>query len=214
MIPFLKRYLKQSLIALTLVISSGQMMTSFAQGLPGEFLVTQRWQYLLSSRNALANPALINEENYLSFKAAYSSILGEFRLFEAGAVYPINLYQTAGVSLLYYGVNDYARTDPQGTMIGPDSISDNKTYIALSYAINPWKGLSIGANVVLLSEAFDAVNNLSAGVDLGITYRIINSSLLGHHVLGLNLQNLVMASLSEGNTQQFPRTLRVSLNSN
>jgi hypothetical protein len=213
MILFLKRHYKQSLIALTLLMSTGQMMTASAQGgHPGEFLVTQRWQYLLSSRNALANPALINEENYLSFKGAFSSILNEFRLFEAGAVYPVNLYQTAGVSVLYYGVDDYARTKETGEMYG-DSVSDSKTYFALTYAINPWKGLSIGANIVLLSEAFDATNNLSAGVDLGITYRIINNSFLGHHVLGVNLQNLVMASLSPTNTQQFPRTLRVSLNS-
>jgi hypothetical protein len=212
MIRFLKRYLKQSLVALTLLMSTGQMMTASAGGLPGEFLVTQRWQYMLSSRNALANPALINEENYFSVKGAYSKIMGTFRLFEAGAVYPINLYQTVGATLLYYGVNNYARTDAAGAMIG-DSISDNKTYFALTYAINPWKGLSIGANVVFLSEAFDAVNNMSAGLDLGITYRIINSAFLGHHVLGLNLQNLVMTSLSPTNTQQFPRTLRISLNS-
>lgn len=214
MIRFLKRYFKQSLIALTLLMSTGQMMTASAQGgHPGEFLVTQRWQYLLSSRNALANPALINEENYLSIKGAYSSIMNEFRLFEVGAAIPINLYQTAGVSILHYGVSPYARTDAQGGMIG-DSISDSKTYVALTYAINPWKGLSIGANINLLSENFDAVKNFSAGVDLGITYRIINNSFLGHHVLGLDLQNLVMATLNPAtNTQQYPRTLRISLNS-
>ncbi len=211
MIRFLKRYFKQSLVALTLLMSTGQMMTASAQGLPGEFLVTQRWQYLLSSRNALANPALINEENYLSFKGAYSSILNEFRLFEAGAVYPINLYQTAGVSVLYHGVDDYASTNAKGDSTG--LVSDNKTFFALTYAINPWKGLSVGANINLLSESFVGVNYLSAGVDLGITYRIINNSFIGHHVLGLNVQNLVMTSISPTNTQQFPRTLRASLNS-
>jgi hypothetical protein len=212
MIRFLKRYIKQSLVALTLLMSTGQMMTASAQGLPGEFLVTQRWQYLLSSRNALANPALINEENYLSFKGAYSSILNEFRLFEAGAVYPINLYQTVGATLLYYGVNDYPSTNEKGDSTG--LISDSKKYLALTYAINPWKGLSIGANINVLGEKFEGVNNLSAGIDLGITYRIINNAFLGHHVLGLNLQNLIMATLPPStSTQQFPRTLRISLNS-
>jgi tetratricopeptide (TPR) repeat protein len=214
MIPLFKRYIRQSLIAFTLVIGSGQILTSFAQGLPGEFLVTQRWQYLLSSRSALANPALINEENYISAKVAYSSILSEFNLFEVGAVYPIDLYQTAGVTWLYNGVGDYMRTDKDGNPVpGSDSISDNKNYFALTYAINPWKGLSIGANVAVLSEAFDAENNMSVGVDLGITYRMISNPFLGHHVLGINLQNLIMAPLSATNTQQYPRTLRISLNS-
>jgi hypothetical protein len=212
MIPFLKRYIKQSLLAFSIVIGSGQILTSFAQGLPGGFLVTQRWQYLLSSRSALANPALINEENYISAKAAYSSILGEFNLFEAAAVYPINLYQTAGVTWLYNGVSDYARTNEKGDTTG-EYISDSKNYVALNYAINPWKGLSIGANVAVLSEAFDTLNYLSVGVDLGITYRIINNPFLGHHVLGINLQNLVMAKMTASNTQEYPRALRLSLNS-
>ncbi|MBN1601480.1 MAG: tetratricopeptide repeat protein [Chitinispirillaceae bacterium] len=213
MIPLIKRHFRQSMIALALVIGSGQIMTSFGQGLPGEFLVTQRWQYLLSSRSALANPALINEENYISAKFAFSRVLSEFTFAEVGAVYPIDLYQTAGITWLYNGVQDYARTDALGEVFG-DSISDNKNYFALNYAINPWKGLSIGANLALLSEAFDSENFLSAGFDLGLTYRVINNPFLGHHVLGLNVQNLIMYTLSELNAQEYPRTLRISLNSN
>jgi tetratricopeptide (TPR) repeat protein len=213
MTPFAGRIFRRSFITVALVCGMGQFLTTFAQGLPANFLVTQRWKYLLSSRSALANPALINEENYVSAKVAFSSVLNTFRMLDGEIIYPVDLYQTAAVSWLHAGVDDYARTDEQLNIIG-DSISDSKNYFALTYAINFWKGLSAGINVALLNEVFDKSSNMSFGGDVGLTYRIINNAFLGHHVIGANLQNALMISLSSSNKQEYPRTLRLSLNSN
>ena len=207
--------MKKLLFVLSLLASIGQFTQIPAQGLPGEFLVNQRWQSLFSSRSAIANPALISEENYLSTKLAYSSILSTFKFFELGVTYPIGLYQTAGITWINNSVSPYAFSDENGPVPGAAPISDNKNYFAFSYANNISNRLIIGANITILNEVLDKTKNTTAGLDVGLTYRIINNPLLGYHVLGSNLQNAFMIPFSKKiGKQEYPRTLRLSLTSN
>ncbi|MDO5576273.1 MAG: hypothetical protein Q4F84_04275, partial [Fibrobacter sp.] len=76
--PVSRKYIKRILI-LSLFFLSGHVTTLLAAGLPGEQLVTQRWNYLLSSKSPLSNPAFINEENYLSARLAFTTTLKEFK---------------------------------------------------------------------------------------------------------------------------------------
>ena len=66
-------------------------------GLPGEYVLTQRWRNMIADRSPLTNPALMTEDNYLSARIAFAPILqGAFNLFEGGVTYPIGLYQSGG----------------------------------------------------------------------------------------------------------------------
>ena len=85
--------------ALCAACISGFFCGTRADGLPGEFLISDQWRRLLAYYSPLSNPAFMTEQNYVSLRGAFAlSLDGPSRLFEAGAVVPVGLYQSAGFS--------------------------------------------------------------------------------------------------------------------
>ena len=211
MIKPVSRIFRNSLLIFTFFCGAGQVASVCAKGLPGEYLLTQRWQYLFSSRSAITNPAFINEENYFAGKYAFSSIMNEFTLHELGVVYPIGLYQSFGVSWLMQGTRGKVLvTGPDLSPIpGQDSLSSSQSFFVLTYANNLWKGLTLGANI---NGAFNTILNsgtqIGFGIDAGLSYNLLNNPVVGNHLIGISLQN-IFVTLKE----QYSRGLRVSLNS-
>ena len=119
-------------------------------GLPGEFLLTQRWRDMIAQYSPLNNPAFLTEENYLSARLAFAPILnGEFKHGEVGLTIPIGLYQSAGVTFLF---------SPEGTVqegiVSGDNLipakggKSNSNYLIIaSYAWHFWNRLSAGLNL-------------------------------------------------------------------
>ncbi|NLD99106.1 MAG: hypothetical protein GX640_04470, partial [Fibrobacter sp.] len=71
-----------------------------ADGLPGEYLLSDRWRQLFTVCSPLDNPALIMEEPYRTFRGVLAFSSGDpARLFEMGAVQPLGLYSTAAITL-------------------------------------------------------------------------------------------------------------------
>jgi tetratricopeptide (TPR) repeat protein len=197
---------------------SGELFESTAAGLPQEYLLTQRWRTLFSQNSPVTNPVFINDENYLSARIVYSPILTEFRTLEAGVVYPIGLFQAGGISVLYQGIaSPYNQTSmaPNGDIINlpnEPKISENTTYIMGTYAYNIWSGLNIGMNANFMMRNFFNTSSQGAGVDLGISYRLLQHPVIGTHIVGANIQNALYVAL--GNKDDvLPRALRLSLNS-
>jgi len=214
MLKLPSQLLYRVLLCGTIIASSAPFCSSLASGLPQEFLVTQRWRTLFSTTSPLTNPTFINNKNYLSGRIAYSSILNEFNTLEAGIVYPIGLYQAAGITVYNQGLaNGFNKTDLIGGVPVEDPnviIKENTTYIQASYAYNVVMGLNVGANVNAMLRNFYDVSSQGVGVDLGISYRLFQHPALGAHTLGICAQNAVFMGLS-GESDILPRVVRFSL---
>jgi tetratricopeptide (TPR) repeat protein len=182
-----------------------------SQGLPGEYLVTQRWRDLASNYSPLSNPAFLTQENYLTLRAILRPGLFNFAsLWEIGATYPIGLYQSAGLSWVGNGSKVDTITDLN---LYTEKYQNN--YIMGTYAINPWRSLSVGVNVNIVMENNFGASRTGFGADLGIAYRLLQNALLGTHHVGINMQNLLPPKLTteDGNGEEYSRNLRFSLSS-
>lgn len=203
--------------------------TVMSQALPGEYLLTSRWRDLFAQYSPLTNPALLTEENYASFRGAFSDIEpGGFKFWEMGLTYPIGLDQSVGFTWLAEddgNVSQYS-TDAQGEVVlngAPTTSSSNlNSFFTGTYAYNIWGGLSIGANVnfAYQSNFSDGTSGakplIGLGLDLGLTYRAILDPLWGTHLLGLAMQNVIAPAMSStnildlSNQNAYSRNLRLS----
>jgi tetratricopeptide (TPR) repeat protein len=187
-----------------------------ADGLQGEFIGTGYWRDLLSRYSPLTNPAFMTEENYLSVRMAEAIVLQTFNLTEVGVTMPAGLYQSWGFS--YFGqaagsipaaINDVAGDSIKE--LG-QSLSDSKHFFMLSYADNIVGKLSIGANATFSYETNFSGNGANdqitdAAADVGISYRALFDPVLGEHLLGLSVQNILspfdFGKLSYSNNVKF-----------
>jgi tetratricopeptide (TPR) repeat protein len=82
---------------------------------------------------------------------------------------------------------------------GDDTFNHQSRLLALSYAVNPWNRLSIGANLTYAHQTNYGQPRSGLGLDLGATWRVIRHPIIGDHVGGLMLQNLVTPQLDSTN---------------
>ncbi|MBD3419967.1 MAG: hypothetical protein GF398_07620 [Chitinivibrionales bacterium] len=214
-------FLKKASIFGAFLLVVGMHLNVKADGLPGEFISTQRWHDLFARYSPLTNPAIITEANYLGARFAFSPTLGNaFKIIDLGVTIPVGLYQSVAVSWFFltpgsyeiYSINRSTNIwEPNGTT------SSSENYFMLSYAINPWNRLSVGANLNFVYQSlFPGTENAEKrfnenfipGIDIGATYRLFRHPLAGNHVIGINLQNLIYApTIGE---ESFPANLRIS----
>ncbi|MBD3391458.1 MAG: tetratricopeptide repeat protein [Chitinivibrionales bacterium] len=195
----------------TCLLLAGLMAVVRADGLPGEFVVTQRWRDLLTSHSPINNPAYMTEENYVSARGAFAMVLANsFRLWEMGATVPIGLYQSAGFTWLgeHGGDVDVAVWDGSSISKTGQTKSNQNHFFAASYAINPINRLSVGANLTLAYMTnFGDAPAPGVGIDAGITYRLIRHPLIGDHLVGVTGQNLLAPKI---NDVSYARNIRAS----
>ncbi len=183
-------------------------------GLPGEYLATQRWRDLLSSRSPLGNPSLLAEENYTTFRGAMSnSMQGFSQMWELGFTLPIGLYHTAG--LTWFGLNtgsvQQAVLGDDQLLTGKESTDDRSNAFLASYAINPWRRLNLGVNVLVLRQDNFGDPLMGFGAGAGLSWNLMYHPILGNHVIGAALQNLAPPTLEgEDRTEKLPTNLKLS----
>ncbi|MBD3344756.1 MAG: tetratricopeptide repeat protein [Chitinivibrionales bacterium] len=190
-------------IGVVLLLVAGMISSISAAGLPGEYLITQRWRDLLSPYSPLTNPALLTEANYITARGAFAPTLGNsFKLGEIGVTVPIGLYQSVSVSWIGLGsgqFSGYTWDNDEQTMKKTDGeISSQHNFFMLSYAINPWNRLSTGVNVNFAHESlFGEEQRFSPmpGIDFGISYRAFRHPVIGNHLFGLTFQNILAPTL-------------------
>jgi len=203
------RFFKRRIAKIRLVLAAVGVMAAATQvwaqsgqaGLPGGYLITDRWRQVYSQYSGVTNPAFVNEENYMSLRFLFSNTLEIFYSHEAGFSMPLGLYDAAGVSWIMQGTSKYEATKDDGTPTG-QNISDQGHFIALTYANNVWKGLTVGGNLNIIAQNVYEVDNSSPnnevinsmrfgfGVDIGLTYKLLRHQLLGNHIVGLSTNNL------------------------
>ncbi len=181
------------------IFASGLLL---ADGLPGEYYVTQRWRDLFAGHSPANNPSFMTDENYFSTRLAISPTLrNTFYLMELGAILPVGLYQSVGFSYLSLSLSDDVQRvyydENQDKIVTTDEyLNGNQNMFMLSYAINPVGRLSIGANLNFFHKANFGTSVSGLDVDLALSYRLLQHQLLGSHTLGVNFQNLLSPDLS------------------
>jgi tetratricopeptide (TPR) repeat protein len=182
-----------------------------SDGLPGEHLVTQRWRDLASNYSPLSNPAFLTQENYLTLRGIFRPGLDFGQLWELGATLPIDLYQSVGLS--WVGIGSMIDEIPADQKLMFSEKYQNN-FIMGTYAINPWRSLSVGLNVNLVMENAFGPQRTGFGADLGIAYRLLQNAFLGTHHFGINLQNIVAPKLTtESGNETYSGNLRFTLHS-
>jgi len=191
-------------IYILLLIALGGLCKIFADGLPGEYVINDRWRALLADISPTSNPANIQDENYKAFSSAFSSILGEFFLQQSSFTLPIGLYQTASLSWLTHGAGSY----PGSENFQPtQTISDASNTYILSYALQPISRLRAGVNLSFAHQSFNQTNDVGFGADIGLTWPVLWHPNYGYHRLGVSTINLIAPTLSEA----YSRNLRLNV---
>lgn len=177
---------------------------TYGAGLPGEFLLTQRWRDMIATHSPVNNPALMVEENYLSARMAFAPILnGAFKHGEVGLTIPIGLYQSAGLTFLFSpeGTVQQGTIISDGNIVAASSGTSNSNYLIMaSYAYHFWNRLSAGVNLNASIQTAFGDPAWGIGFDLGLTYRLIRHPVIGDHLLGVSTINLLAPQMNRENT--------------
>ena len=190
----------------------------WAAGLPGEYVLSDRWRHVYSMYSGITNPAFINEENYMSLRFLFASTLDEFYMHEAGLTVPIGLYDAAGVAWMMQGANNFDATDTAGTTLVGKTIRDQNHFVALTYARNVWGRLTVGGNLNIIAQNVtnvDDPNNpvqgmrMGFGVDVGLSWKLLRHPMLGNHILGVSTNNIFNMILDTD--EKYASALRFSL---
>ncbi len=183
-------------------------------GLPGEYVLTQRWRNMITDRSPLTNPALMTEENYLSVRGALAPILdNQFLLFNGGVTYPIGLYQSVGVELVgeFDGQIEEGTLDANNKLVmSGDKVTNANVLFLAAYAIHFWNRLSGGINVkTAVQTLYGLSDNYSLMLDAGLSYRLLRHSIFGDHVIGISTQNL-LPILKFKYSETYSRDLKIN----
>jgi len=189
-------------ISIFFVALSGVFSHARSDGFSGEYLATQRWRDAQSRYSPLTNPAFLTEENYVSVRACDALIMETFNLLETGVTIPVGPYQALGLS--YFSENTgKIQGMTWGGLTGDSMVnlpnnwdpSNSNNLVMFSYANSIWKNLSVGANLsVSYQSNFDTLFDsaaISDAIDVGLSYRLNFNPLLGEHLLGLSVQNIL-----------------------
>lgn len=213
-----KKFKKGLFLAVTMIAG---LQSVYADGLPAEPLLTQRWRDMIANHSAITNPALLTEENYTTFHVAFSPILnGQFLHFNAGLTVPVGLYQSLG--LTFVGENDGdvigAKSENGRIVTDPnDKSSNSNLFFMLTYAYNFWSRFSLGINLSFAYQTNFGDPRMGTGLDLGLTCRALHHAVLGDHILGIATQNLIAPQMKEdftflgsGNESEYAKNLRLT----
>ncbi len=184
------------------VFAFGCLFQPFAQGLSGEYLLTQRWRDVFAPYSPLTNPALLTEDNYVEARFAGAVSQDEFGLGEVGLTIPSGLYESWGVTVAFlappgvHAAQYFTGTDQLDTAGFSNLTYDREMLVMGSYANNLWGGLSIGINLGFsVNENFDSATYGNVAGDVGLTYRLARHPVWGDHVVGISFQNILQPIL-------------------
>ncbi|MDO5575527.1 MAG: hypothetical protein Q4F84_00490 [Fibrobacter sp.] len=166
-----------------------------ADGLPGEYILSDQWRALFKYHSPLTNPAFMMENSHISVRGVAAITQSEVsKLWDAGIVVPIGFYHAVGFGVIAENGQTVVNT------FSADSISksNNNNYLfTLSYATNPWRRLNVGVNLNLAYQGnFGEDPSFGIGADIGFTYRVLFHPVWGYHVVGIAMQNLLAPELA------------------
>ena len=185
-------------------------------GLPGVYIINDRWRHVYSMYSGITNPAFINEENYMSLRFLFATTMDEFYMHEAGFTMPLGLYDAAGVAWMMRGANSFNATNINGDDIPGKTVVDQEHFVALSYARNVWNRLTVGGNLNIIAQNIPHIDDnypsgmrFGVGIDVGLSWKLLRHPMIGNHILGIGTNNIVNMILDTD--EKFASALRFSL---
>lgn len=197
-------------IVLSTLILFFSFSTGLGDGLPGEYLLSDKWRQVFASQSPVDNPAFIMEESHLKVRGVFSFSSGDpARLWELGVVLPIDLYNTVGLTIMGESGHEVVGVSFNGSdLIENGKLNNNNLLFMGSYAINPWRKISIGTNLNLAYQGNFGEPEWGFGADLGVNYRITMHPLLGHHLVGLSYRNLFSPKINSAASMPFSSQIK------
>jgi tetratricopeptide (TPR) repeat protein len=185
---------------LSLILLIWGVQTLFADGLPLQYLLSNEWRNLFIGSSPLSNPAFITEENYTTLRVVYMpSFNTASRLWEVGGVIPLGLYRSIGATLVYENglpVENGVFVGTTYDSAGGTTSSNDNAFGMITWADNLWNQLSYGVNVNILRQSNFGSPYESMGLDVGLSYRVLNDPVLGYHLVGICAHNFLLYDVS------------------
>ena len=188
--------------SIRLLLGAGMITGAFygsvyADGLPGEFLLSDQWRTFFKYFSPITNPALMMEQVYTSIRGVGCVSPDEAsKLWEVGATVPLGLYNSVGLTIV--GENGRNVTGfANESFRDSTTVSNNNFLFMASFASNPVGKLCVGVNINgAFQENFGDNPSFGLGIDLGVSYRLLYHPLFGFHLVGFTFQNVVAPNLN------------------
>ena len=206
------RYYLRTVLSLRVAVIISLLVTgvSHSDGLPGEYLLSDSWRQVFSFHSPVDNPAFMMEESYSTFRGISTLTFGDVaRLYEIGVVVPLSLFQTAGMTIVGERGGSVSGVAFEGdTIVSTGTTQNSNLFFVGSYAFNPWRKLSLGANLSIAYQNNFGDPRWGVGADLGISYRLLFHPFYGYHVLGLSYRNLLSPQMARGERMPYSSQLK------
>lgn len=118
--------------------------------------------------NALANPALMNEEMHGQFAVNYMTHIADVKNATFSGVYRISDYDYIAVNGQYLDYGDMVGTDEIGTITGNFKAQD--AAITLGYAREIADYWTVGANLKYINSTIESYKSSAVAADIGVSY--------------------------------------------
>lgn len=147
------------------------------------------------------NPAGLTQLLSHNIKSSYLSLLGT-ELGYLGYALPTKKFGSLGFSIIYHGSGDVDSWDAYGNPSNPFKFTQN--CFIFSYAYQPARPISVGANMKLLTSKIAQYGTIGMGGDIGLFLFP-----RGNITFGLTCQNILGPQLThETRTDTVPLTFR------
>jgi tetratricopeptide (TPR) repeat protein len=182
---------------------------ALADGLGGEYLVADRWRLAHPELSPTTNPSFIIERNYPCLRYSGTRLLSTFSMHEVGLSVPLGFHQAVGLTWLYQGAGEYDQTvfdagSPTDSTVG--TVVDRNNSFLLTYALSPWRRLTIGLSAHVLYRHFADEQQAGVGLDAGLSWEPTLPVWMGRHTLGAALQNALAPAVGDGLTRSLNLT--------
>jgi tetratricopeptide (TPR) repeat protein len=183
-----------------------------ANGLTGEYLLSDQWKSFSQCKSPLSNPAFMNDQNYINLRligSLSSDAVGN--LWEFGAVIPFGLYQSFGFTIT--GENDKQIQswlyDESRITVKESNSQNNNLMVVFSHAVNPFDKVTFGVNVsyVYMGNFGQPKNGISA--DAGVSYRFQLHPVLGEHLMGVTYKNVLSIISDDQSFMKLPASMNL-----
>lgn len=190
-----------------------------ANGLPGQYLLSNRWRVLLNATSPHLNPANSALHTHATAYTALSPQLqATFFLSELGVVMPLASRHFMGAALLTENGGPLKSSTFSSTdgFVSDEGLTNRTLHALLSYSFAPSPRLALGLSVAGAYQTNFGDPLVGVGVDAGVNYTALDHPTFGTHCIGAAGQNLLAPAMEpslelsgEASQNAYPRTLRL-----
>lgn len=162
------------------------------------------------------NPAGLTQLKKAGFSGDWASFWGDLTLYSVSLAWPLPV-GTFGFNFIQQKIDGLplTATDANGRPQITGYFADTKNIFNLSYALEPWKNLSAGANLKFFKHNIYQSQAAGFGLDLGLLYKNENQQLLPVPFnIGLTAFNVLTPKMNwpSSNSDSFAKQFALAVN--